>query len=125
MLNKIKLYYDKECPFCNEYSKYVELRKVYDIEIINAREALDKVKDYKDKGFDINNGMIIEFEDNIFQGSDAIKIIDKYIIKKGIIDRFLSVFIHFPGFKSIIYPIVKIIRLIVLKLLGRNTKINF
>ena len=125
MLNKIKLYYDKECPFCNEYSKYVELRKVYDIEIINAREALDKLKDYKDKGFDINNGMIIEFEDNIFQGSDAIKIIDKYIVKKGIIDRFLSVFIHFPGFKSIIYPIVKIIRLIVLKLLGRNTKINF
>ena len=125
MLKKIKLYYDKECPFCNEYSKYVELRKIYDIEIINAREALDKLKDYKDKGFDINNGMIIEFEDNIFQGSDAIKIIDKYIVKRGIIDRFLSVFIHLPGFKSIIYPIVKIIRLIVLKLLGRNTKINF
>ena len=110
MLNKIKLYYDKECPFCNEYSKYVELRKVYDIEIINAREALDKVKDYKDKGFDINNGMIIEFEDNIFQGSDAIKIIDKHIVKKGIIDRLLSVFIHFPGFKSIIYPIYSIIK---------------
>ena len=125
MLKKIKLYYDKECPFCNEYSKYVELRKIYDIEIINAREALDKLKDYKYKGFDINNGMIIEFEDNIFQGSDAIEIIDKYIVKKGIIDRFLSVFIHLPGFKSIVYPIVKIIRLIVLKLLGRNTKINF
>ena len=68
MLNKIKLYYDKECPFCNEYSKYVELRKVYDMEIINAREALDKVKDYKDKGFDINNGMIIEFEDKFSKG---------------------------------------------------------
>ena len=125
MLKKIKLYYDEDCPFCNEYSKYVELRQTYDIEIINARGALDKLKDFKNKGFDINKGMIIEYEDNIFQGSDAIKIIDKYIVKKGIIDRLLSVFIHFPGFKSIIYPLVKIIRLIVLRLLGRKTKINF
>jgi len=125
MLKTIKLYYDKECPFCNEYSKYVELRKIYDIEIINAREELDKLNDFKDKGFDINHGMIIEYEGNIFQGSDAIKIIDNYIIKKGILDRLMSLFIHFPGFKSIIYPAVKIIRLIVLKLLGRNTKINF
>lgn len=125
MLKTIKLYYDKECPFCNEYSKYVELRKIYDIEIINAREELEKLNDFKDKGFDINHGMIIEYEGNIFQGSDAIKIIDKYIIKKGIVDRLMSLFIHLPGFKSIIYPIVKIIRLVVLKLLGRNTKINF
>lgn len=125
MLKTIKLYYDKECPFCNEYSKYIELRKVYDIEIINAREELEKLNDFKNKGFDINNGMIIEYEGNIFQGSDAIKIVDKYIIKKGIVDRLMSLFIHFPGFKSIIYPIVKIIRLIVLKLLRRSTKINF
>lgn len=125
MLKKIKLYYDKDCPFCNEYSKYVELRKTYDIEIINAREELEKLNYFKSKGFDFNNGMIIEYEENIFQGSDAIKIIDKYIVKKGIIDRLLSLFIHFPGFKSIIYPILKIIRLVILKLLGRNTKVNF
>ena len=42
MLKKIKLYYDKDCPFCNEYSKYVECEK-HDIEIINAREELEKL----------------------------------------------------------------------------------
>jgi len=125
MLKTIKLYYDKECPFCNEYSKYIELRKVYDIEIINAREELEKLNDFKNKGFDINNGMIIEYEGNIFQGSDAIKIIDKYILKKGAIDIFLSFIINLPGFKQIIYPLVKVLRIIILKSLGRSSKINY
>ena len=57
MLKKIKLYYDHECPFCKEYSKYVELRKTFDIEIINAREELEKINAFKNKGFDINDGI--------------------------------------------------------------------
>ena len=43
MLKKINLYYDDECPFCKEYSKFVELRKIFDINIINAREAIVKI----------------------------------------------------------------------------------
>ena len=125
MLKKIKLYYDRECPFCKEYSKYVELRKTFDIEIINAREDLEKLNAFKNKGFDINDGMIIEHEGNIFQGSDAVKIIDNYILKKSGIDIFFSFIINLPGFKQIIYPLVKAVRIIILKSLGRSTKINY
>ena len=125
MLKKIKLYYDKDCPFCDEYSKYVELRKTFDIEIINTRQELEKLNAFKKRGFDINDGMIIEYEGNIFQGSDAIKIIDKYILKKGAIDIFLSFIINLPGFKQIIYPLVKVLRIIILKSLGRSSKINY
>lgn len=125
MLKKIKLYYDHECPFCKEYSKYVELRKTFDIEIINAREELEKINAFKNKGFDINDGMIIEYEGDIFQGSDAIKIIDKYILKKSAVDIFLSFIVHIPGFKLIIYPVVKAVRIVTLKILGRSSKINY
>ena len=125
MLKKIKLLYDRECPFCKEYSKYVELRKTFDIEIINAREDLEKLNAFKNKGFDINDGMIIEHEGNIFQGSDAIKIIDKYILKKSAVDIFLSFIVHLPGFKLIIYPLVKAVRIVILKSLGRSSKINY
>tara|TARA_Y100000389_G_scaffold62197_1_gene58266 strand:- start:10842 stop:11219 length:378 start_codon:yes stop_codon:yes gene_type:complete len=125
MLKKIKLYYDEECPFCNEYSKYVELRKKYDIKIFNARESIDKIKVFRNKGFDINDGMIIECESKIFQGSDAVKIIDKYIDKKRVLDQFISVIINLPGFKLLVYPIVKFLRIMILKLLGRNSKINY
>lgn len=125
MLKKINLYYDEDCPFCMEYSKYVELRKKYDIKIFNARESIDKIKVFRNKGFDINDGMIIEYESEIFQGSDAVKIIDKYIDKKSVFDQFISVIINLPGFKLVVYPIVKFLRIMILKLLGRNPKINY
>lgn len=125
MLKKINLYYDEECPFCKEYSKYIELRKKYDIKIFNARESTDKIKVFRNKGFDINDGMIIEYESEIFQGSDAVKIIDKYIDKKSVFDQFISVIINLPGFKLVVYPIVKFLRIMILKLLGRNPKINY
>ena len=125
MLKKINLYYDEECPFCKEYSKYVELRKKYDIKIFNARESIDKIKVFRNKGFDINDGMIIEYESEIFQGSDAVKIIDNYIDKKSVLDQFISVIINLPGFKLVVYPIVKFLRIMILKLLGRNPKINY
>lgn len=125
MLKKINLYYDEECPFCKKYSKYIELRKKYDIKIFNARESTDKIKVLRNKGFDINDGMIIEYESEIFQGSDAVKIIDKYIDKKRVFDQFISVIINLPGFKLVVYPIVKFLRIMILKLLGKNPKINY
>ena len=125
MLKKINLYYDDECPFCKEYSSYVELRKIYDINIINAREALVKINTFREKGYDINDGMIIEFEDNIFQGSDAVKIIDKNISKKSFFDKFLSRLIRVSFFKTLLYPLAKFFRIVILKLLGKNPKINY
>jgi predicted DCC family thiol-disulfide oxidoreductase YuxK len=125
MLKKINLYYDDECPFCKEYSKYVELRKIYDINIINAREAIVKINTFREKGYDINNGVIVEFEDNIFQGSDAVKIIDKNISKKSFFDKFLSQLIKLPFFKTFLYPLAKFFRIVILKLLGKSPKINY
>ena len=125
MLKKINLYYDDECPFCKEYSKYVELRKIYDINIINAREAIVKINAFREKGYDINDGMIIEFEDKIFQGSDAVKVIDKNISKKSFFDKFLSRLISFPFFKTILYPLAIFFRIVISKLLGKSPKINY
>lgn len=43
----IKLFYDKECPFCNSYANYVELKENHDLEILNARtesKSIDELK---------------------------------------------------------------------------------
>ncbi len=124
-MKTIKLYYDEECPFCKEYSKYIQLRKKYDIEIINAREAIEKMKYFIDKGFNINDGMIVEIGLNIYLGADAARILDDYISKDTFIDKFISLFVKIPGFKNIIYPLVKLIRTIVLKLLRKDPSIEF
>ena len=121
-MKKVKLYYDDECPFCKEYSKYIELRKQCDIELCNARDNLKKIEEFRVKGYDINNGMIVEIEDDsmLYLGADAAKILDSMIAKKGFIDKSMSFIVKLPLFNSIIYPIIKAIRIVLLKLLGRD-----
>ena len=116
----INLYYDDECPFCKEYSKYVQLRQIYDISILDARKDLQKVKFFREKGYDINDGMILEIDDKIYQGDEAIVKIDKLLKKETLLDRLRSFFTNIPYFIKIIYPPIKIFRFILLKTIGKN-----
>lgn len=124
-MKQIKLYYDKECPFCKKYSDYIELRKRYDIKIINARDAIKEIKTFKEKGFDINKGMIIQLDSKIYQGANAAKVLDNCIYKNSLIDKTISFFIKVPGFKNIIYPLVLIFRKIILRVFGKNPNIKY
>jgi len=110
----IKLFYDKECPFCNSYANYVELKENHDLEILNARTELKSINELKVKGFDINDGFIIVVDEkNIYQGSDAIIFLNKISNKK-------IYFLDNLFFKKIIYPILKAIRKLTLKLLNKK-----
>lgn len=124
-MKKIKLFYDRDCPFCKEYSNYVELRKEYDIQLINARDSIEEIIDFRKDGFDINNGMIVEYENKIYQGADAIKLINEFISKKKKADRLLSWFVKTAIFKSYVYPIILKIRKILLKAMSRDPKIRY
>ena len=78
---KITIYYDQECPFCNSYVGYLKLKDSYELILKNVRE--DKNIDSK---FDINNGFIVNFKDNFFQGSKALEFLNSVVNK----DTFLG-----------------------------------
>jgi len=121
-MRRVKFYYDGECPFCKEYSKYIELRKKYDIEILNARDNLEKIIEFRAKGYDIDEGMILEVSPGkkLYHGADAAKVLDRMIEKKGVFDKFISMVVELKFFKSIVYPIVKFVRIVLLKLMGKQ-----
>ncbi len=125
-MKKIKLYYDGDCPFCKEYSQYVKLKQQFDIELVNARDCRDAILRFKENGFDINDGFIIEsLEDGlILQGADAVQKLDKTLEKTTLIDSFISVVVNSIFFKKVIYPVVKVVRVVVLKLIGLNPNIK-
>ena len=118
----VKLYYDEECPFCKEYSKYIELRKKCDIRMCNARENLTKIDEFRTKGYDIDEGMIVEIEEEskLYHGADAAKVLNAMIEKRGVIDRTMSFIVKLPLFKSFLYPVIKLIRIALLKIMGRE-----
>lgn len=112
---KIDIYYDKECPFCKKYAQILSLKQKHDIFILNARENLHKIKEFKSLGFDINDGIIVTLNDEILQGSDAIIFLDKLDKKSSFYDNWF--------FKKVCYPFLKLIRVIILKIFGKNPNI--
>jgi|TARA_R110002050_G_scaffold167325_2_gene298001 predicted DCC family thiol-disulfide oxidoreductase YuxK len=117
MKKSVNLYFDKECPFCNYYANYNLVKTNHNLNLYNAREYPQKIKLLREKGFDINNGIIIEVDEKIFQGSNAVKQLNKLSTKevKVLNTKFFSVFL---------YPIIKSIRKVVLFILNKNPHIK-
>ena len=96
------------------WNLYLEIKKMHDLVPVNVREHKSKVNELKTRGFDINNGFIIRIDNSdIYQGADAIIILNKLVEKK----------IYFPDnifFRNIIYPIIKQLRRIVLFISRKN-----
>jgi len=111
---KIEMFYDKECPFCNSYANYIKLKESHNLTLKNARDYTSEIQNFKDIGFDINNGYIIRVENKeIYQGVDAIVFLNDLAQNK----------IFFPDnyfFRNIIYPTIKGLRKLVLKITGKQ-----
>jgi predicted DCC family thiol-disulfide oxidoreductase YuxK len=112
---KIELFYDKECPFCKSYSKYLKIKQMHNLVLLNVREHKNHVEDLKIKGFDLNDGFIIRIDNTtIYQGVDAIIILNELSENK----------LYFPDntfFRDIVYPIIKQFRIGVLFIMGKNS----
>lgn len=114
---KIELFYDKECPFCNSYAKYIKLKNEHNLILINARDAITRIESLKVNGYDINDGFIIIVDESkIVQGSDAIIYLNTISQNR----------VFFPNnylFKNTIYSSLKLLRKIILFLSLKNYKI--
>ncbi|RYA23785.1 hypothetical protein CRU96_05975 [Malaciobacter halophilus] len=116
-MKDIKLYYDKDCPFCSKYATFLKLKENHKLTIYNARDNKELMNDFYKKGFDINRGFIILIDDLVLiQGSDALAYLDN--IAKNRLFIFRSSKLMF-----LIYPIFKFLRKIILFLLRKNTNI--
>lgn len=114
---KIELFYDKECPFCNSYAKYLKLKENHTLILFNARDSKKYLDFFRAKGFDINDGFIIRVDEkSIYQGVDAIVLLNDLAQKK----------IYFPDnlfFRDIIYPIIKLFRMFILFISFKKIKL--
>lgn len=72
-MNKVFLYYDGECPFCNRYADFLKLKKCFDLTIYDARINLSWKK-YK-KDIILDDGVILIFENKCYQGVSAVEML--------------------------------------------------
>ena len=121
---EILLVYDKECPACDSYCQIVRIRKsIGDLKIVNARESTEILREITEMGLDIDQGMVLKMNNQIYYGSDAIYALALISSRSGIFNR-----LNYWLFKSktrayFLYPILRSFRNLLLKAL-RKSKIN-
>lgn len=74
------MYYDGECRMCQRYARYAGLFEQYDMQLRNARDYPDAMQEYAQQWYDINQGMIVIYQDQVYHGVHAIIKID-YLVR--------------------------------------------
>jgi len=121
---QILLVYDRECPACNAYCQVVKIREsVGDLRIVDARENSDVLQEITAQGLDIDQGMVLKMGNQLYYGADAIHTLALIGSRSGIINRINYWIFKSESVSSILYPILRFFRNLLLKIL-RKSKIN-
>ncbi len=120
----VLLVYDKECPLCNAYCQVVRIREtVGNLRIVDARESSQVMEEITKMGLDIDQGMVLKMDDQIYYGTDAIHALALISSRSGVFNRFNYWIFKSKAASRILYPLMREGRNLLLKIL-RKTKIN-
>lgn len=125
-MNNQKLYliYDKQCPICENYCQMVRIKEsVGELVLIDARSDNAIIQEITLAGLDIDQGMVLKMEGNLYYGADAIHALSLISSRSGIFNRFNYWLFCSKNVSKISYPIFRAIRNLLLKILSK-TKIN-
>ena len=121
---EILLVYDRECPVCNSYCQVVRIREsVGELRIVDARENSDVMNEITSLGLDIDQGMVLKMGCQLYYGSDAVHTLALIGSRSGIFNRINFWIFKSKTISSILYPVLRFFRNLLLKILGK-TKIN-
>ncbi|MCW4630262.1 MULTISPECIES: DUF393 domain-containing protein [Marinomonas] len=121
---QILLIYDKECPACHFYCQIVRIRQsVGELVLIDARDNPEVMVEVNAKGLDIDQGMVLKMDGQLYYGADAIQLLALLSSRSGVFNRLNYWLFRSKKIAAILYPILRSCRNLLLKVLGK-TKIN-
>jgi predicted DCC family thiol-disulfide oxidoreductase YuxK len=121
---EILLVYDKQCPVCDNYCRLVRMREsVGDLQLVDARESTAVRDEITSAGLDIDQGMVLKLDGVLYYGSEAIHALALISTRSGLFNRLNYWVFRSKALSRIVYPVLRVSRNLLLKLLGRS-KIN-
>jgi predicted DCC family thiol-disulfide oxidoreductase YuxK len=113
------LVYDGECPLCNVYCQHARVSEaVGRLHLVDAREPGALMDEITAAGLDIDQGMVLKFENVMYYGPEAIRMLTLLSTPSGYFNRVSYWFFGGTKRARIFYPLSKAVRNLVLKLLG-------
>ncbi len=121
---QVLLVYDHECPVCRNYCQVLRIRAAAGkLQIVNAREHSEIMQEITARGLDIDQGMVLKLDDQLYYGADAMHALALLSTRSGIFNRLNYLLFRSPRLARVLYPLLRSLRNLLLKLLGRR-KIN-
>ena len=120
--DELAIIYDAECPVCAAYSGAVEvdIAEASNVRRINARSDDALVRQAREAGIDLDDGMVVAHKGQLYHGADALNLMARLAPKKGISNRLNRALFSNERFARISYPALRAGRNTLLKLLGRK-----
>jgi predicted DCC family thiol-disulfide oxidoreductase YuxK len=112
-----RLIYDGACIFCDAYVRLLALREaVGPVELIDARSGDPRLRAYESAGYDLNEGMLFEYNGTVYFGADAVNILATLSTPVSTFNRINGALLSKQLVARFFYPMFKFCRTITLKL---------
>lgn len=119
--NKIVIYYDGQCPFCSKYVQLQRLRAaVGNVSLVDLRVDKTAATRLCQKGFDVDEGMIVEHAGSLFHGAGAVHALALMSTGIGPVNWVMSWAFSNRRVSNILYPLLRLGRNLTLRILGRR-----
>jgi len=118
------LLYDGDCPLCSSYVSYLRLKELSrDFSLRDARAEPELVSTLLAKGMDVDEGFVLMWNGNLHHGAQAIHMLSILSSGNAALSKFNRTLFRSPKISALIYPVLRIGRSALLRILGR-TKLN-
>lgn len=126
---KIRVVYDRECPVCHLYCDLVlkDSQRQDEsgpgappVELLDAREDSELMRRITHLGLDIDEGMVVEIGDELHYGADAIHALTVAQRSRGAFGLVSRLLFARKKAARFMYPWLRRIRNLLLKLLGKQ-----
>lgn len=122
--NNLYLIYDNECLLCRQTAKAIRLKKaVGQLVTINARTEHPLVAEVINKGYNLDEGIVIKYFDQFYYCTDAINLLALLSTPVNMFNRINAFLFRHQRIAKALYPILKLIRKFLL-LVRRTPKIH-
>ncbi len=124
MSGTTRIVYDKQCPACSAYCELAKANAPHaEIELIDARAASDLMVEITRRGMDIDEGMVVAIDGQLYFGADGIHRLATAADTTNLFNRFSRLLFGNRFMANLLYPWLKSARNVLLKLKGVR-KIN-
>lgn len=103
--------YDGACPFCGDYVRRLRLAARHGpVTLLSAREPDPRIDAYWRAGHDLDQGMILVFEGQVFHGGDALAMLGRMSAPDDLFNRVNRGLLARPGIARLLDPLFKAAR---------------